>query len=91
MVGDRYQFRASDLRYGVCVGGPTDGKMLAHHEPTYRLAISVMHPGRSYPGMQASTDPDIKFGVYYWHGRVWMWEKKPEGERMTVTGDGRLL
>lgn len=71
-MGEKHEFRASDLRYGVCVGGPTDGRMLAHHEPIYRLAINVVS-GKSLPGVVIIGDLWVKFGEYRFEDRKWHW------------------
>lgn len=74
-MGERYEFGASDLRYGACVGGPMDGKMLAHHAPVYRVAING---SRLMPGIQSSADPDIKFGQYTFEEGKWHWKPPVE-------------
>jgi hypothetical protein len=65
--------------------------MLAHHADYYRIATyKQAEILRSMPGVVRSDDPTVKFGTYYWHGRVWIWEQKPEGQRMKLGGDGSI-
>lgn len=78
-MDDRYQFKASALRHGRCQGGPTDGRMLAHHEDVYRLAYDKA-TGRSFPGMLASTQPWISFGEYHWKSGGWVWQAANRAE-----------
>lgn len=60
------------MKYGRCQGGPFNAKDMAHPEPVYRVALDQLMR-KTYPGMQSSSDPDIKFGEYHFEGKVWIW------------------
>lgn len=63
------------MNFGNCIGGPFDGRPMAHPEPVYRLAIHRQSL-RSSPGVIGGKD--YKFGLYRWNGKVWIWEPPAE-------------
>lgn len=61
--------------YGTCLGGPCHGRKLAHVPDTYRLCYQRSDPNRSFPAVQATSDPDFTFGLYIFdhQGEIWRW------------------
>jgi hypothetical protein len=60
--------------YGVCCGGPYDGRRIHHHESPYRVGIAYR---KAFPGQMAPTvERPIKFGHYVFDqaGETWVWD-----------------
>lgn len=64
------------MNYGLCVGGPFHKKHMAHATESYRVAVNRVTK-KGIPAMQASTDPDLKFGEYRWENGGWAWHTAP--------------
>lgn len=64
------------LFYGKCIGGPFDGRKLAHGVPFERIAFRRDTTLRgTIPGMVSSKDEGIAFGAYVFHplDQSWHW------------------
>lgn len=62
------------MLYGVCCGGPYDGKKIAHDSSPYSVAIVY---GVPFAGQMAPTIArPVWFGQYLFDdtGKVWVWD-----------------
>lgn len=60
------------MNYGICDGGPFDGRPLAHPEARYLVAIELF--GRRVRVGAMPTATDCEFGVYRFKDGEWTWE-----------------
>lgn len=61
--------------YGPCVGGPYDGKRLAHGLPAHAVTYERDRPNMAVPGVVEVTSPWHAMGAYVFHPMTesWRW------------------
>jgi len=69
----------TSLLYGKAVGGPYDGRPIAHHEATMEVAIDELS-GRSLPAQVGPSvqAPRLIWKAYIWQPALeeWLWDDK---------------
>lgn len=74
------------LLYGICRGGPYDGKPIAHHKALMEVAMAAEVPGRALPAQVGVSlqHPDVVWKAYIWQPALeeWHWD---DSERRSET------
>ena len=64
-----------DRLYGKCVGGPDNGKMMAHHSKRAAFFEPSINP---YVVFKTRAVIEPRFvGAYEWTGDLWKWVSAP--------------
>lgn len=75
------------MNYGLCEGGPYDGRPLVHHTGIHQVAYERHRPSRAVPGLVTSLDPAIAWGCYAFHPLTGKWHWFESHNTMWVTSD----